>query len=85
VHARGVDAEVELLEDYFNDPTIRFAWEPDNGEVFRVYANSRGDHIRLREHNLTGAQQGVNQVSVEVITRDGVKHTPDDYRRILHP
>jgi hypothetical protein len=84
-HAAGIRAEVALLRDFFEDPTIRFAGDfpaPTGGTV-RSYRNSRGDIIRLRETRRRGAEQGVDAWSYDVRTRDGRIHTSEEYRAIL--
>jgi hypothetical protein len=82
-HAQGIRAELQLLRDYFGDPTIRVVTGAESGDIFRVYRNSRRDRIRTRVRQGRGAQAGVDAASVEVVTRDGVTRTPEDYRAIL--
>jgi hypothetical protein len=81
-HAQGSAAEVRVLQDFFGDPTIRLIRDVD-AATFRVFRNARGDEIREIEHQGTGAQRGVQSDTVEVVTRDGVRHTPDEYKAIL--
>lgn len=84
VHGAGIDAEVRMLRDFFGDPSIRFVREPRAGEVFRIYRNDRGDRIHARERRGRGAaHSGEDAISVEVLTRDGQVHTPEEYLRIL--
>jgi hypothetical protein len=82
-HRAGIDTEARMLRDYFGDPTIRFVYEPGTGQVFRVYTNDRGDRIRQRVRRGVGARSGEDATSVEVLTRDGVLRTAEEYRRML--
>jgi hypothetical protein len=82
-HDQGIDAEVQLLRDYFGDPSIHFIPGAGGGEIFRVYRNGRGDRIRTRVHARTGAQAGVDVVTIEVVLRDGRRLTAEEYRRLL--
>ncbi len=83
-HQRGVDAEVALLRDFFSDPTIREVRGAASGNIFRVYINDRRDHIRMRVTEHHGrTNNGVDAVSIEVVTRDGHVHTPEEYLVIL--
>jgi Domain of unknown function (DUF4157) len=82
-HDLGIAAEVQLLRDFFSDPTIQVVPNAEGGEIFRVYRNSRGDRIRTRVHPGHGSERGVDAVSIEVVTRDGVTHTAEEYREIL--
>lgn len=83
VHGLGIDAEVQMLRDFFGDNTIRFIREPATGEVFRIYRNSRGDRIQARERRGRGARSGIDAISVEVVTRDGRTLTADEYKQLL--
>jgi len=82
-HAQGIQAELAVLRDFFSDPTIRLINTDAGGEIFRVYRNSRRDTIRTRVHSGRGANAGVDAVTVEVVTRDGHVHTPEEYKAIL--
>src|SRR3954471_18424189 len=81
-HKKGNEAEVKLLQDFFGDPTIKL-FRDEDASVFRVFKNSRGDQIKEIEHQGTGAERGVQSDTVEVVTRDGVKHSAEEYRAIL--
>jgi len=83
VHGLGIDAEVQMLRDFFGDNTIRFIREPATGEVFRIYRNSRGDRIQARERRGRGARSGIDAISVEVVTRDGRTLTAEEYKQLL--
>lgn len=82
-HAQGIQAELQVLRDFFSDPSIRLIDPEGSGNIFRVYRNSRGDTFRTRVRTGHGAQAGVDAISVEVVTRDGKVHTPEEYRTIL--
>ena len=81
-HAQGIQAELQVLRGFFNDPSIRLI-SHDTGEIFRLFRNSRGDTIRTRIRPGRGAQTRVDPVTVEVVTRDGQVHTPEEYLAIL--
>jgi hypothetical protein len=82
-HARGIQAELEVMRGFFNDPSIRLISGDDHGDVFRIFRNSRRDTIRTRVREGRGAQTGVDAITVEVVTRDGKTHTPEEYKEIL--
>ena len=82
-HARGIQAEAEVLRDFFSDPTIRLVSGEDHGDIFRIFRNRRGDTIRTRVRQGHGANAGVDAISVEVVTRDGKIHTPEEYKALL--
>jgi hypothetical protein len=82
-HAKGIDAEVKVLQDFFGDPTIKFVPGADSGQIARVFRNSRKDTIRTRVREGKGKETGVDAVSIEVVTRDGKVHTPEEYKAIL--
>jgi hypothetical protein len=82
-HAQGIQAELQLLRDFFADPTIQIVPGAESGAIFRVYRNSRRDRIRTRVRSGHGAAAGVDAVSIEVVTRDGKTHTPEEYKLIL--
>lgn len=83
VHGEGIEAEAQLLRDFFNDPTIRIISDSPSPTIRRVFRNRRGDRIRRRVTRGRGAERGVDAMSIEVVTRDGVTHTAEEYRRIL--
>jgi len=79
-HARGIDAEVQFLRDFFGDPSIRFIREPRTGAVFRVYRNARRDTLRVR----VSSRRGVDAVSLDItLAADGRVVTPEEYQVIL--
>jgi uncharacterized protein DUF4157 len=82
-HAQGIQAELAVLRDFFSDPAIHLIDHDSGGDVFRVYRNSRRDTIRTRVRAGRGANAGVDAVIVEVVTRDGHVHTPEEYKAIL--
>ncbi len=83
VHSLGIGAEEALLRDYFSDPTIRIVNDSPSPTIRRVFRNSRRDLIRRRVSIGRGATRGVDAMSIDVVTRDGVVHTAEAYRRIL--
>jgi hypothetical protein len=82
-HALGIEAEGRILQDFFGDPTIRIARDSPSVTIRRVFRNSRGDRIRRRIRLGRGDDRGVHASSVDVVTRDGVVHTAEEYRTIL--
>jgi hypothetical protein len=82
-HAQGIQAELQVLRDFFSDPTIRLIDPQGSGQIFRVFRNSRRDTIRTRVRPGRGANAGVDAVSIEVVTRDGKVHTPEEYKAVL--
>ncbi|MFD3926688.1 DUF4157 domain-containing protein [Streptomyces sp. NPDC058614] len=83
-HDIGIEAEAQLLRDFFGDPTIRIVSDSPSPTVRRVFRNSRRDRIRRRISHGRGDNRGVDASTIEVITRDGVTLTPDEYRRLLN-
>jgi hypothetical protein len=84
VHASGVTAEVELLRDFFGDPTIRLLNDGSGpGGVFRTYRNSRGDTIRARTPPSPRGVFGLDANLMDVQLRDGTIMSVDDYRELL--
>ena len=83
-HASGVAAEVQLLRDFFADPTLREVPGAGGGATVRVYTNSRRDRIRTRVRTGRGAERGVDAVSVDVVLRGtGEVISAEDYRDLL--
>ena len=82
-HAKGIQAELDVLRDFFGDPAIRLIDHDSGGEIFRVYRNSRRDTIRTRLRAGRGANTGVDAIVVEVVTRDGKVHTPEEYKALV--
>lgn len=79
-HARGIDAETQVLRDFFRDDSIRFVTEPSASTgVARLWTNSRGDAIRSRFRR----SAGVEAWSIEVGLRDGSVVTAAEYRDVL--
>lgn len=79
-HAIGLEAETQVLRDFFGDPTIRFSFEPDQGPFDRVWTNSRHDLIRERVRTAAG---GLDALSMEVRLHDGRTMTAEQYRDLL--
>jgi len=82
-HAQGIQAELAVLQDFFSDPTIKLIDHDSGGNIFRVYRNGRKDTIRTRLRPGRGADTGVDAIIVEVVTRDGKVHTPEEYKALL--
>ena len=82
-HAHGIVAELQVLQDFFADPTIRIVPGAGQGEIFRVFRNARRDTIRTRVRPGRGKTAGVDAVTIEVVTRDGKVHTPDEYKALI--
>jgi hypothetical protein len=82
-HRLGIEAEARILQDFFGDPTIRILRDSPSVTIRRIFRNSRGDSIRRRITLGRGADRGVHASSVDVVTRDGVVHTAEEYRAIL--
>ena len=90
VHARGVDAEVRLMRDFFGDNDIAFrAGSP--GNVLRQFTTGRPAGARRRDiirvHMSSGAgagaRRGVNALTVDVLLADGTTMGAEDYRALL--
>jgi len=82
-HGKGIQAELAVLQDFFNDPTIRIVPGAESGQIFRVFRNGRRDTIRTRVRSGRGANAGVDAVTIEVVTRDGKIHTPEEYKALI--
>ncbi|HEY6446738.1 MAG TPA: DUF4157 domain-containing protein [Acidobacteriaceae bacterium] len=82
-HEAGIDAEVELMKDFFGDDTLQADPGPNPGDDFHNFINSQNDHIYARLQQGTGAQSGVQAVHVEVVTVDGRTLTPEQFRALV--
>jgi Domain of unknown function (DUF4157) len=79
-HAAGIDAETRVLQDFFNDRSIRFVNEPAFATgIARVWTNSRRDLIRAPFRR----SGGLETWSIEVRLRDGRTMSATDYRDLL--
>jgi hypothetical protein len=79
-HAAGIDAETQVLRDFFQDNTIRFVNEPAIATgIARVWTNSRRDVIRAPFRR----SGGVETWSIEVRLRDGRTMTATEYQELL--
>ena len=78
-HARGIDAETEVLKDFFKDKSIRFVDEPDTGGIARLWTNSRKDVIRSRFKDSGGLESGF----IDVRLVDGRVMSFTEYRDFL--
>ncbi len=79
-HAGGIDAELQLLRDFFGDPTIRIV---DAGA--RRFRNQRGDLIREKETaGRTRETIGILAITWEVVLHGTHQIMTDvDYRDLL--
>ena len=79
-HAAGIDAETQVLRDFFQDNTIRFVNEPDIATgIARVWTNSRRDIIRAPFRR----SGGVETWSIQVRLRDGRTMSATEYQELL--
>jgi hypothetical protein len=79
-HQAGIDAETQVVRDFFQDNTIRFADEPATSTgIRRLWTNSRGDSIRAPFRR----SGGVESWSIQVRLRDGRTMTATEYRDFL--
>ncbi len=79
-HDAGIDAETQVLRDFFQDPTIRFVNEPAiSTGIARVWTNRRRDTIRAPFRR----SGGVETWSIQVRLRDGRTMTATQYRDFL--
>jgi len=79
-HAAGIDAETQVVRDFFQDNTIRFVNEPALATgIARVWTNSRRDLIRARFRR----SGGVETWSIQVRLRDGRTMSATEYRDFL--
>lgn len=78
-HDAGIDAERDLLRDYFGDPRLRTI----DGDQ-RIFRSSRGDTVIRRTRDLHGDREGTFEARYEVVVRrTGQRMTPEDYRALL--
>jgi hypothetical protein len=78
-HRSAFESEVELLREFFSDPTIRPEHVRPSEGVERVYRNSRQERFIVR---MTSPAGGLDVTSIEVVTRDRRVHTPEEYLRL---
>lgn len=78
-HGAGIQAELQILRDFFSDPSIRIV---DAGT--RLFRNDRRDRIRERDTAGRGAAgRGVTAISWEVVLHDsGRVITAEEYRQL---
>jgi hypothetical protein len=81
-HALGIEAEAKILREFFSDPSIHIVQDSPSVMIRRLFKNDAGDSFRRRIQLRTGAEHGVSASSVDVVTADGVVHTPADYLEI---
>jgi hypothetical protein len=79
-HASGIQAELQVLRDFFEDPSIRIV-----DAATRRFRNDRGDRFRERQRAGSGAAgRGVLAISWEVTLHDsGRVVTAEEYLDIL--
>lgn len=90
-HGKGLQAELQLFRDFFNDQTIEIVPGAESGDISRVFqfkSAKQGERVRIlsRVKSGRGAQTGVDAVSVEVEVKQGkkiTKFTPEEYKKIL--
>jgi hypothetical protein len=83
-HSLGIEAEAEILRDFFGDPSIRIVADSPSVTVRRVFRNSRGDRIRRRIRIGRGRDEaGINASSVDVVTGGNIVMTPEEYLALL--
>ena len=76
VHGAGLDAELAILRDYLQDPSLRFI----NRDT-RLLRNDRGDRIRER---LSSGAGGINSSHWVVVLHDSHREiTLEEYRALL--
>jgi len=79
-HAAGLDAETQVLRDFFHDSTVRFVDEPVSSTgLRRLWTNGRGDSIQapLRRSG------GLETWTIQIRLRDGRSLTGPEYRDFL--
>jgi hypothetical protein len=83
-HDLGIEAEAQILRDFFGDPTI-VIWEDSPSETVRrvFFSRRRHDKFRRRIRTGHGPEAGVNASSVDVVTRRGQVLTPEAYLELL--
>ncbi len=82
-HGAGIQAEIQLLQDMFGDPSIRLVADSPGGNAIRTYRNGTGVRFRWRFTQGRGDERGVLASFLQVVTRDGQVHTPEEYLAIL--
>lgn len=82
-HSLGIEAEAQILRDFFGDPSIRILADSPSVTIRRVFRNSRGDRIRRRIRLGRGDETGINASSVDVVTAGNVTMAAEDYRDLL--
>jgi hypothetical protein len=82
-HRLGIEAEAEILRDFFGDPSIRIVADSPSVTIRRVFRNSRGHRIRRRIRLGRGDERGVHASSVDVVVENNVVLTAEQYRERL--
>jgi hypothetical protein len=78
-HSLGIEAEAQILRDFFGDPTIRIVADSPSVTIRRVFRNSRGDRFRRRIRLGRGDERGINASSVDVVVSGNIVLTPEAY------
>lgn len=83
-HSMGIEAEAQVLRDFFGDPTI-VIWEDSPSDTVRrvFFSRRRHDKFRRRIRLGRGPEAGVNASSIDVVTRQGQVLTPEAYLELL--
>ena len=81
-HASAIAAELPVLRDFFDDPSIRVV-----DALSRTYRNDRRDIIRVKVVSTrSGAAAGTDAVTYEVVLHDTHKViSAEEYRDMPHP
>jgi hypothetical protein len=83
-HSLGIEAEAQVLREFFGDPTIVIWEDSPSATVRRVFfSRRRHDKFRRRIRLGHGPDQGVNASTVDVVTRRGEVLTPEAYLELL--
>jgi hypothetical protein len=83
-HSLGIEAEAQVLREFFGDPTIVIWEDSPSPTVWRVFfSRRRHDKFRRRIRLGRGSEQGVNASTVDVVTRQGQVLTPEAYLELL--
>jgi hypothetical protein len=78
-HSLGIEAEAQILRDFFGDPTIRIVADSPSVTIRRVFRNSRGDRFRRRIRLGRGDERGIHASSVDVVVSGNIVLTPEAY------
>jgi hypothetical protein len=83
-HALGIQAELAVMQDFFQDPGLAIVPGGEVGPNLRQFRNRRRNYlVRVRIRVTRAPGGGVIDTPIIRVVRDGVVHTPEDFRRIL--